>query len=214
MNDNMNGSVLAMSAPELPASLKAVIGRAESAVAEQQRIEQAMETARGGLRQAELELADAQERLAVAESGEAVGAGDVDKNARKRLVAARDEVDFARARVAGIEDWLRVPAHSSHGSWTRNASASAHASASVNLRCLAMASNSGTSSVRPVGSKRSSGGRRGLYVYSAFGTSGTCPSAAILAGGLFLRVASGTCSRSPCRGCCRPQQPSPSSCSP
>ncbi len=107
MNDNMNGSALAMSAPELPASLKAVIGRAEGAVAEQHRIEQAMETARGGLRQAELELADAQERLAVAESGEAVGAGDVDKNARKRLVAARDEVDFARARVAGLEDWLR-----------------------------------------------------------------------------------------------------------
>lgn len=115
MNDNMNGSVLAMSAPELPASLKAAIGRAESAVAEQQRIEQAMETARGGLRQAELELADAQERLAVAESGEAVGAGDVDKNARKRLVAARDEVDFARARVAGLEDWLRVAATAASG---------------------------------------------------------------------------------------------------
>ena len=74
-----------------------------------------METARGGLRQAELELADAQERLAVAESGAAVGAGDVDKNARKRLVAARDEVDFARARVAGLEDWLRVAATAASG---------------------------------------------------------------------------------------------------
>jgi hypothetical protein len=108
MNENTNGSALAMSAPELPASLKAVIERAEGAVAEHRRIEQALETARGGLRQAEVELGDAQQRLAVTESGAAVGAGDVDKNARKRLVAARDEVDFARARVAGLEEHLRV----------------------------------------------------------------------------------------------------------
>lgn len=115
MNENMNGSALAMSAPELPASLKAVINRAEGAVAEQRRIEQALETARASMRQGEVEFADAQERLAVAESGAAVGAGDVDKNARKRLVAARDEVDFAGARVAGLEDWLRAAATAANG---------------------------------------------------------------------------------------------------
>ncbi len=32
----------------------------------------------------------------------------MDKNARKRLLAARDEADFACARVAGLEDHLRV----------------------------------------------------------------------------------------------------------
>ena len=115
MNDNMNGSALAKTAPEIPASLKAGIGRAESAIAEQKRIEGALDTARGGLRQAEVELADAQQRLAVTESGAAIGAGDVDRNARKRLVAARDEVDFARARVAGLEEHLRVAMTAANG---------------------------------------------------------------------------------------------------
>src|ERR1035438_2542271 len=58
----------------------------------------------------------------------------------------------------------RFPAHSSHGSCTRSASASAHASASVNFCFVAFASNSGNSSARPVGSNRSSGGRRGVQV--------------------------------------------------
>lgn len=115
MNENMNGSALAMSAPELPASLKAVIERAEGAVAEQHRIEQALETARDGLRQAEVELAEAQERLGVAESGAAVGGGDVDKNARKRLLAARDEADFGHARVVGLEEHLRVTTKAANG---------------------------------------------------------------------------------------------------
>jgi hypothetical protein len=97
------GSVARLWPEYWSAGAMAVIERAEGAVAQQHRIEQALETARLGLRQAEVELADAQQRLAVTESGAAVGAGDVDKNARKRLVAARDEVDFARARVAGLE---------------------------------------------------------------------------------------------------------------
>ena len=62
-----------------------------------------------------------------------------------------------------------ITAHSSHGSLACNASASVVASDSVSFRCLAVAGNSGSLSERPVGSKRSSGGRRGLYVYSAFG---------------------------------------------
>ena len=88
--------------------MKAVIARTEAALAERQNAESALQTARGALRQAEQELAEAQDKLAVAEAGAAVGGGDVDKNARKRLLAARDESDFARARVTGLEQHLRA----------------------------------------------------------------------------------------------------------
>jgi hypothetical protein len=133
MSENVNGSALVMSAPEIPAQMKAVIARTNTALAEQQNVDRALQTARGALRQAEVEFADAQERLAMAESGAAVGAGDVDKNARKRLVAARDEVDFARARVAGLEEHLRVTTTAANGAqrdlavearhWTREQAA-------------------------------------------------------------------------------------------
>src|SRR5690349_10969425 len=102
MNENMNCTALAKTAPEIPAEMKAVIARTEAALAERQNVERALETARSALRQAEQELTNAQARLAVAEAGAAIGGGDVDKNARKRLLAARDEADFARARVAGL----------------------------------------------------------------------------------------------------------------
>ena len=108
MNENVNGSALAKTAPEIPAEMKAVIARTEAALAERQNVERALDTARGALRQAEQELADARDKLAVAEAGAAVGGGDVDKTARKRLLTARDETDFARARVAGLEEHLRV----------------------------------------------------------------------------------------------------------
>ncbi len=108
MHENMNSTALAMTAPEIPASLKAAIERTENALAEQQNAERALQTARGALRQSEYELKQAQDKLAVAEAGVAVGAGDVDKVARKRLLAARDEADFARARVTGLEEHLRV----------------------------------------------------------------------------------------------------------
>jgi len=115
MNENVNGTALAMSAPEIPAQMKAVIERTEADIAQRDNAERALDRARGTLRQAEQEYAEAQQKLAVAESGAAVGAGDVDKAARKRLVAARDEVDFARARVAGLEEHLRAATAAANG---------------------------------------------------------------------------------------------------
>ncbi len=109
MHENViDGTALVITAPEIPASLKAVIGRTEAALAERENVKRALDRARGTLRQAEQEHAEAQGRLAVAEAGAAVGGGDVDKNARKRLVAARDETDFARARVTGLEEHVRT----------------------------------------------------------------------------------------------------------
>ncbi len=107
MNENVSGTALAKTAPEIPASMKAVIDRTENALANQQNAERALQTARGALRQSEDEFKEAQDKLAVAEAGAAVG-GDVDKAARKRLLSARDEADFVRARVAGLEEHLRV----------------------------------------------------------------------------------------------------------
>jgi hypothetical protein len=104
--------------------------QAESAIAEQKQIEHALVVAREGLRGAEDERRDAQDRLAVAESGAAVGGGDVDRAARKRLVAARDECEFGQARVAGLEERLRTATASmteaqralavEHRNWTRS----------------------------------------------------------------------------------------------
>ena len=105
MNDNMNGSALAMSAPETP------------------RLAEGGDRARGELPSLNSSGSSRHWRRRVAvcarpnwnsrmpRSGwpwpnpaRRSAAGDVDKNARKRLVAARDEVDFARARVAGLEE--------------------------------------------------------------------------------------------------------------
>jgi hypothetical protein len=115
MNENVNGTALAKTAPEIPASMKAVIERTEAAIAERQNIESALQTARSALRQAEQELAEARDRLAVAESGAAMGGGEVDKTARKRLLVARDEAEFASARVAGLEEHLRVAMTAANG---------------------------------------------------------------------------------------------------
>lgn len=115
MHDNMNDAALAKTAPEIPASMKAAIERTEDALAQQQGVESALETARGALRQAEDELKEAQDKLAVTEAGAAVGGGEVDKAARKRLLAARDEADFARARVTGLEEHLHATTAAASG---------------------------------------------------------------------------------------------------
>jgi hypothetical protein len=114
MNANRNGSALAMTAPELPVSLKAAIDRAETAIAEQEQIEQALVVAREGLRSAEDDRREAQDRLAVAESAAAVGGDDVDRGARKRLLVARDEYEFVLTRIAGLEDRLRTATSASN----------------------------------------------------------------------------------------------------
>src|SRR5262245_12745582 len=56
----------------------------------------------------------------------------------------------------------RLPAHSSHGSWVRRASANRRASSGVSGRRVASASRSGSWSASPFVSNRRTGGRRGL----------------------------------------------------
>jgi hypothetical protein len=92
------------SAQEFPATMVGVIGRVESALAEQRQIEAALATARAAEQEAARELHEAQAKLSVAESGAAIGASDLDKLARKRVLAARDECEFVRARVSGLAD--------------------------------------------------------------------------------------------------------------
>ena len=67
-------------------------------------------SARAAVQEADQELHDAQQRLAVAESGAAIGASDVDRGARRHMLGARDAADLARARVTGLEDRLRTAA--------------------------------------------------------------------------------------------------------
>jgi hypothetical protein len=67
----------------------------------------------------------------------------------------------------------------------RRAAARTLASSLVSGSLVALARRSGNWSAAPVGSKRSSGGRRGLKKYWAFGMRGTKPSAAILRVGYF-----------------------------
>ncbi len=99
-----------MPEPTFTASLQAAIQSTARAVQEQAKVEQALAAARGSVLHAERDLQQAQERLSVAEAGAAVGDADVDRGARKRLVSCRDELDFCRARLAGLEDRLKTVA--------------------------------------------------------------------------------------------------------
>lgn len=69
-----------------------------------------------------------------------------------------------RATGSTVKDFCsRLPAHSSHGSFMRSASASVLASSGVSGSRVAFDKSSGKWSAAPVGSKRSSGGRRRLW---------------------------------------------------
>jgi hypothetical protein len=87
-------------------SLQAAVERVEMLVAAHQQIEAAFSTAKIGQEAAQRELHGSTDRLATVESATALNGGDVDRGARKAHVAARDAVEFARARVTGLESRL------------------------------------------------------------------------------------------------------------
>jgi hypothetical protein len=84
-------------------SLQAAVERVETLVAAHQQIEAAFATAEVGQEAAQRELRESTDRLATVESATALSGSDVDRGARKAHVAARDAVEFAQARVTGLE---------------------------------------------------------------------------------------------------------------
>jgi hypothetical protein len=84
-------------------SLQAAVEHVEALVAAHQQIEAAFTTAKVDQEAAQRELHESTDRLATVESATALNGGDVDRGARKAHVAARDAVEFARARVTGLE---------------------------------------------------------------------------------------------------------------
>jgi len=88
---------------ELSPALKTAVEDAHRVAAEQARIEAAMSAARSELTTAEAELEAVRRALASTEAEAALG-GQTDRQARKNLVAARDQVEFASAKVAGLEE--------------------------------------------------------------------------------------------------------------
>lgn len=84
-------------------SLQAAVEHVERLVAAHQQIEAAFSTAKVGQDAAQRELHESTDRLATVESATALNGGETDRGARKAHIAARDAVEFAQARVAGLE---------------------------------------------------------------------------------------------------------------
>ncbi len=89
--------------PELSPELRDAVAAAERAAGEAARIDAALAATRTRLTAAEAELDEARATLAASESGSALDGGRADRQARKTLIAARDEAEFIAARLAGLE---------------------------------------------------------------------------------------------------------------
>lgn len=85
------------------AALTAATNTVDALLATHQQIEVAFTTAKAGCDAANRDLHESNARLAVVESGAALNGDDVDRGARKAHAAARDAVEFAEARVTGLE---------------------------------------------------------------------------------------------------------------
>jgi hypothetical protein len=99
----VNQRLDAMPLIQIGAALEAALTNVDSRLATHQQIEVTLTTARTGLEAAQRELHESTARLAVVESGAALEGGDVDRGARKAHVAARDALEFAQARITGLE---------------------------------------------------------------------------------------------------------------
>ena len=89
--------------PEFTPELRNALAAAEQAGAEAAKIDTAITTTREQLATANAELEHARATLAASESETALTGGQADRQARKALVAARDEAEFISARLAGLE---------------------------------------------------------------------------------------------------------------
>lgn len=94
-------------AAELTPELTAAMARTQEASAECGRVRRALDKARRDLAGAERELAGVRARLAAAEASSALKDGHADADVRQEFTKVRDNVEFLRARVVGLEDALR-----------------------------------------------------------------------------------------------------------
>lgn len=95
--DDMPGAI------QISPSLQAAIDMVRMLDAAHKQIEDAFSAAKAGMETAQRELQESSERLAVVESGTALSGGDVDLSVRKAHLAVRDAVEFATAKVNGLE---------------------------------------------------------------------------------------------------------------
>jgi hypothetical protein len=77
--------------PEISPDLEAALQRARDAAAAQHRIEDALRAAHSELASTNADLNAARDRLSQTEAALALAGGDPDKQARRRLLALRDE---------------------------------------------------------------------------------------------------------------------------
>lgn len=91
---------------QISAALEAAINTVDTLLAAHRQVGTALSGAKAGEENAQRELQDSNARLAAVESGAALNGGEVDSGGRKAHLAARDAVEFAHARVTGLESRL------------------------------------------------------------------------------------------------------------
>lgn len=93
--------------PEISPDLEAALQRAKDAAAAQRRIEEALRAAHNELDATQADLDAARDRLSQSEAAQALAGGDPDKQARRRLLVLRDDLEVLQARIGGLESRLR-----------------------------------------------------------------------------------------------------------
>lgn len=93
--------------PEISPDLEAALQRAKEAAAAERRIEEALRGAHAEVAATQVDLDAARDRLSQSEAAQALAGGDPDKQARRRLLALRDDLEILQARIGGLESRLR-----------------------------------------------------------------------------------------------------------
>jgi hypothetical protein len=93
--------------PEISPDLEAALQRAKDAAAAQHRIEEALRAAHSELAATQADLDAVRDRLSQSEAAQALTGSDPDKQARRRLLALRDDQEILQARIRGLESRLQ-----------------------------------------------------------------------------------------------------------
>ncbi len=94
--------------PQMTVELRNAVEQVEKAVAEQRHVESALSVARANMETAQREIEESNQRLSVAEATAALSTDTAEnKTIRKQHLQARDSLEFATARVAGLQTRLR-----------------------------------------------------------------------------------------------------------
>jgi hypothetical protein len=93
--------------PEISPDLEAALQRARDAASGQRRIEEALRAAHAERAATQADLDAVRDRLSQSEAAQALTGSDPDKQARRRLLALRDDLEILQARIGGLESRLR-----------------------------------------------------------------------------------------------------------